>query len=76
MPEGPPGSRGQSGNLLQPLGTVQRQSVDRAASIAFSACGSMLAVLSAGKALELFKYGNPVHTCAGSMSSSRAYVIC
>ena len=48
-------NRSQEGDLLHPFGVVQRQSVDRAASIAFSPCGTMLGVLSAGKALELFK---------------------
>ena len=51
-----PGSRGQEGNLLHAFGVVQRQAVDRAASIAYSPCGTMLGVLSAGKALELFRW--------------------
>ena len=51
-----PGSRDQEGDLLHAFGVVQRQAVDRAASIAYSPCGTMLSVLSAGKALELFRW--------------------
>ena len=47
--------RAQPGDLLLPLGSVQRQALERVAAISYSPCGTMVLVLSAGKSLELLR---------------------
>ena len=61
-------ARPQPGDLLQPLGTVQRQALERVAAISYSPCGTMVLVLSAGKSLELLRCAG--QACCGSTARS------